>query len=877
MVEHKVGHSLKEDNYLPLGYISNNGENLDLIAEFKKIVEIYPFSIAIQKNDKVITYSTLDELTDKYAQYFLNQGISERDRVVLYMERSIEYVLCTIALLKIKAVYIPIDPRYSTQLMSSICERVSPELFISSMPLDKVDEMGCNVINSQTLHRAALEYEERFTYLKTSSDRPAYIMFTSGSTGIPKGVEVGMMGITNLAKSTRLCEIQQNERVVFGSSISFDTSVFEIWSTLLSGATLVIFDNDQIYNPVNFEKSLDTYRITTLWLTSSCFNNLYKSVPHAFSELNTLLIGGEALNAKVVMDICHSRYRPKRIVNAYGPTEATVFALSYEVTPEILTTKSIPIGKPLENVSTYIMNNNLEVTIPGDIGELFIGGVGVAHGYLNDAKLSKEKFVRNPFVEKYEYLYATGDMVRMLQDGNIEYIGRRDEQVKIRGYRVELGAVAYHMQKFPNITQATVLVHESSSRGKYLVGYFTNKCDSSVKINHLRQFLSEFIPSYMVPSFFVSIEKMPITPNGKVDKKALHSLHSSSDNSWMRSAVENIKKNNNSLVLPRTELERKIAKIYGSLLEIEVIYLDDDFFELGGHSLLVLRLLSEIEDQLSVKLELNVLYKHSTVEELALLISKNTESQLDNLVIKLRAGSSPDSPTVFFLPPIGGSSFCYLPLIRKLKTDFAVYATQDPAYSAILGDLHFNSLQELASYYLESIRKIQPHGPYNFVGTSFGATLVVELTRQLEQGGEKVNCAALIDGFSDFSTSKKRVLKNKTRHLHALQQLMPSNITIESPFYDVLCQRLELLLRYDIPKINSHIALFKAKELLPQFKSMSSKDNGWKKFSSLPVIVHEVPGNHETMLVAPNVDSLAKKLDNFIASMNTEMEILQAA
>ncbi len=582
-------------------------------------------------------------------------------------------------------------------------------------------------------------------------------------------------------------------------------------------------------------------------------------------NLKYLLIGGEALNKTIVMNLYRSSYAPKNIINAYGPTEGTVFSLMHRVTETDImeTIASIPIGLPITGTQCYLLDNDKRV-VPGEIGELCLSGECVAKGYFKMPQVTSEKFRTYTFNNKAIQLYQTGDLVRELANGEIEYLGRKDNQVKIRGYRIELNEVEACLQEFPNIAHASVLKHQSVPRGKYLIGYFSIKAGHFVKISELRSFMKKRLPEYMLPSFFISMDIMPINFSGKIDKDVLAKLHLQNRNSC---------NNSNSIeleverILPRNKCEVVVAQIFTRLLELAEVFIDDDFFNLGGHSLLVLELLAEINRELSIQVKLSDILKHRTVRDIAKCLTDQLETKVNNLV-RLKNGNSLFK--LFLFHPIGGTAFCYMPLVKNLQINYSIYAFQDPA---IDGDkTKFNSIEELAKCYLREIQAIQPHGPYNLMGSSFGATVMVEVIHQLEAQGEEVKVAAVVDGFACFALHKIQQV-GITNLEEYLQEYLPRTAKKIDPFYDVMLERLKILLQYKTPKINTALALFKAKEVLPKFRLIDSKYNSWEKVTNSPILLYKVDGNHETMLLEPQVQDLSAQLSDYILS--TE-EMLQA-
>jgi acyl-coenzyme A synthetase/AMP-(fatty) acid ligase/acyl carrier protein len=430
-------------------------------------------------------------------------------------------------------------------------------------------------------------------------------MYTSGSTGVPKGVEVRHRGIVRLLFGVDYAEFDGGKTLLHLAPISFDAATFELWAALLHGGKCVLFPG-KVPSPAELGKVLKKNYIDTLWLTASLFNMVIDEEPEALSEIKQLLIGGEALSVSHVrkgLDLLPD----VQIINGYGPTESTTFTCCYRIPRPIDDhLLSIPIGKPIGNTQVYILDSYLNPVPMGVTGEIYIGGDGLARGYLNRPELTAERFIYHSFDGQVEQrLYKTGDLARYLADGNIEFLGRIDDQVKIGGYRIELGEIETVLRSHPGVRQCAVTVREDRPDDKRLIGYVVMQPDAQLKIDDLRGFLKQKLPAYMIPSVLVQLDELPLLPNRKVHRKALPAPDGS------RPELDN------SYVPPRTSIEQTLVDIWREILRLEKVGIHDNFFDLGGHSLLATKIISRVRDALKIDLPLRTLFETPTIQGLA--------------------------------------------------------------------------------------------------------------------------------------------------------------------------------------------------------------------------------------------------------------------
>ena len=447
----------------------------------------------------------------------------------------------------------------------------------------------------------------------TQAENLAYVMYTSGSTGRPKGVGVPHRAINRLVSNTNYVKFDENDRVAQISNALFDAATFEIWGALLNGSRLVVLDKETALSPDELGQKLVDQQISIMFLTTALFNQMALSQPEIFSSLNYMVFGGEAMDARSVQCVLEQG-KPRHLVNGYGPTEGTTFTTSYDVQEVDRDAWTTPIGRPLSNTEVWILDQHSQMVPVGVVGELCIGGDGLARGYLGRPELTAEKFVPHPFSRTPgARLYKTGDLARYLPDGNIEFMGRLDEQVKIRGYRIELGEIEEALARHKSVRSAVVLAREDMPGDNRLVAYIVGSEREDVTGQQLRSHLANELPDYLIPSAFVILEELPLTPNGKIDRRALPMPGPGRDP---------------SLTAPRTAVEALLVRIWSAVLRIDEVGIYDNFFELGGHSLLATMIVSQIRKVFEVELSMRSFFEAPTISELASILSRITDDEL---------------------------------------------------------------------------------------------------------------------------------------------------------------------------------------------------------------------------------------------------------
>jgi natural product biosynthesis luciferase-like monooxygenase protein/amino acid adenylation domain-containing protein/non-ribosomal peptide synthase protein (TIGR01720 family) len=565
-----------------------------------------PEAVAVVYGGTVLTYAELERRANQLAHRLRTLGVGRGATVGLCVERSADLVVGMLGILKAGAAYVPLDPAYPRERLAwMLVDAGAPVLLTHERLRDALPAEGVRVL--------ALDGEGALEGMPATApesgagaEDAAYVIYTSGSTGTPKGVCVPHRAVVRLVVETNFIQWRPEDRVAQASNASFDAATFEVWGALLNGARLVGVDRETALAPRAFATWLREEGIGVLFLTTAWFNQVAAEVPDAFRGVRQLQVGGEALDPTPVRRVLREG-TPERLLNVYGPTESTTFSTWYLVTdvPEGATT--IPIGRPLANTEQYVLDEAMAPVPPGGVGEFWLGGDGLALGYLGRPELTAERFVPHPFsTTPGARLYRTGDHVRLLLNGEVSFVGRLDTQVKVRGFRVEPGEVEAALQRHPAVRQAAVLAREDAVGGsRRLVAYVVPSGDGASP-SDLRAFLTEHLPAYMVPSVFMVLERLPLTPNGKLDRRALPEP----------SRFESTEEPSRSTA-PRGPEEELVAGLFGELLGVQRVGAYDSFFDLGGHSLLATRVVARIQATFGVSLSLKELFEEPTVGRLA--------------------------------------------------------------------------------------------------------------------------------------------------------------------------------------------------------------------------------------------------------------------
>lgn len=593
---------------------------------FEQQVQLHGDRIALDFSDRSLNYRQLDQRVNQLCQLLAARGVQRGDIVAVSLDRSVELVCNLLAIIKLGAAYLPLDPEYPQDRLQFMLEDTQATLVITrSDHAAAIESLQLpQQLTLLLLDRSEAEIEVQPAEWTADTDNQqgellAYVMYTSGSTGRPKGVMVPQRAITRLVRNTNYIDIQPDDALAHISNVSFDAATLEFWAALLNGARIVGIEKDVLLKRAAFEQVLRDKGVTTMFITVALFNAYAAEAPDMFSSIRELLVGGEALDPAMIRKV-QAASPPTRLINAYGPTENTTFTTYYDIPPLAANTRNIPLGHPISNSSVYILDKNLRPVPAGVAGEMVTGGEGVALGYLNRDELSREKFVPDPFSPRPGALmYRTGDIGRWLHDGRLEIVGRMDDQVKIRGFRIELGEIESAISNLAGVRDNCVLALNNPDSGKYLCAYIiadqapADEEARKIFLQQLRTELQVALPAYMQPSALMLLPRFPLTSNGKVDKRALP----------VPDAADLV---STEYVAPRNDDEALLARIWAEVLGMEKVGVQDDFFQLGGHSLVATQVVARIADELQLEVPLRILFESPTVEGLARFIARTREA-----------------------------------------------------------------------------------------------------------------------------------------------------------------------------------------------------------------------------------------------------------
>ncbi|NOZ56810.1 MAG: amino acid adenylation domain-containing protein, partial [Calditrichaeota bacterium] len=838
---------------------------------FEEAVDRSPDALALIVGDEEYTYSDIEERSNRLAHYLRERGVGPEVMVGIGMQKSLEMVVAFLGVLKAGGAYVPLDPAYPAERLEFMIEDTGMPLLLSQSDLaDRFPAGRTSVLRLDTMAEELRNYPSSRPWTNAVPENLAYVIYTSGSTGRPKGVMAVHRGAVNLAEAyIKLFDLGPGKRVLQFFSFSFDGSVVDAFAAFGSGATLCYAPPEGAMPGPELARFIRDKHITYAILPPSALTVME---PDGLECLEVLGSGGDVCTRDLV-----AKWLPgRKFYNGYGPTETTVavsFYFTGNLTPEML---SVPIGRPLQNYRIFVVDKSMRLVPQGVPGELLVGGVGVTRGYLNRPDLTAERFVPDPFSgKKGERLYRTGDLVRLLKDGSIDFLGRIDTQVKVRGYRIELGEVESSLSEHPDVRDAAVVARDDGHGTKTLVAFVAKRPGSQPDVKDLRDHLRDRLPEYMVPSGFVIVDDLPLTPAGKVDRKQLARI----DVEILGVKAEH--------VAPRNETEEQLLQIWEEVLERDSIGVRDNFFEVGGHSLLAIRLLNEIENRFGKQIPLVQLFQKPTIEGLAEYLENG-----DRASTALVAFNDPGEGTpLFFIHPSGGSVHWYADLARALGPDQPFFGIKAQGAE---GEAPFHeTIEEMAAHAVRAMRSRQPHGPYYFGSWSMGVVIAYEAAQQLLRDGEEVALLAMLDQGPEFPSAVpdddteflagmfgprlKLNLKKlrKKPYEEQLQfvlkkakkaRLLPPNVRDEQFGDYVRLLKTEMMAwkKYQFKPYPGKIVVFRSSER-PETQD-EPWDLGWGQLAQGGVEVFVVPGNHNTILWKPNVEELAEVLQTIVGA-----------
>ncbi|HEY4386115.1 MAG TPA: amino acid adenylation domain-containing protein [Ktedonobacteraceae bacterium] len=707
-------------------------DNRPLAQLFEQQVELTPEAIALIFEGQTLTYRELNERSNQLAHYLRTFGIGPEVRVALCIERSLEMIIALLGILKTGGAYVPLDPTYPEERLAFMLDDAQAAVLITRQKLlHRLPSHGQIICLDTVWQRIVLESKENSS-VASAVDHIAYVMYTSGSTGQPKGVSgTHKAALNRFHWMWTTYPFAPEEVCCQKTSLSFVDSVWEIFGPLLKGLCTVILPDMVVKDTRLLLHALETYAITRIVLVPSLLQALLDTSDDfsgSVFHLRYCISSGEALPLDLALRFIKSMPQCT-LLNLYGSSEVAADATYYNVTQALVSHGRVLIGRPLANTQIYLLNAAMQAVPLGDIGELYVGGDGLARGYFNRPELTAALFVPNPLSrEPGARLYKTGDLARYLPDGNIEYVGRVDHQIKIRGVRIDPGEIEHLLCQHPAVRAAVVVVREVTSGDKRLVAYVVFHQGHTATSRDLQEHIVKVLPPTMLPSLFVGLDALPLTPNGKVDRRALPAPEQ------VHQPAEEFQD------VPTSLVHQRLQQIWEALLEVRPIGIKDNFFYLGGHSLLAARLVTQIDLAFGKELSLATLFAGPTIEQLALALLKEERGSRVSLVAIQSDGYK--RPFFYLHGAWNSDAFYCFHLAQHLGPEQPFYALAPYDFSELRV---VPSIEEMASAHIQSLRAVQPEGPYRLGGFCNGGLVAYEMARQLQAAGQGIEKLVLIE------------------------------------------------------------------------------------------------------------------------------------
>jgi len=837
---------------------------LSLPAAIARQAALTPDAIAVVFEDISLSYRDLHARSVRQARLLMAGGVLPGDIVAVALPRTEQLLVTLLAILRSGAAYLPLDPDGPRERIAMMLGDASPVAVITRPEWSSRYADGGLPILAPEEDRP-LENIPQEPDL-SSPDGTAYVLYTSGSTGRPKGVEVTHRNLGNFLQAMQhQLAPTSGDRFLALTTVTFDIAALELYLPLTVGARVVIADTDVVRDPPQLARLIRNSGVTHVQATPSLWRVLLASHQTRLDGVHAM-VGGEALSAELATRL---KQRAARVTQFYGPTETTVWATAYEL--DEVGTDAPAIGRPILNTRLYVLDEAGRPVLTGAVGELYIGGAGVAKGYLHQPQLTAERFPHDPFAADGSRMYRTGDLVRWRMDGLLQFIGRADSQVKIRGHRVELAEVELQLLACPAVAAAAVTTHpDAEGGGIALAAYLVPTADRVIELDTLRGYLGNRLPEYMIPSSFMQLEALPLTPNGKLDRKALP-----------------IPERNNSrapYTEPTTTIEKKLVALWRVILGVERIGIHDNFFELGGDSMRAAEMVALFPEYLAMELPLASLFEAATIAGLAAHLQR-IDTKNDPLAALLPLKASGRERPLFCIHPVTGLSWAYAGLLRHLDTKIPLYGLQS---RSLRGGRLPASLEDIASDYIERMQSVQSQGPYRLLGWSLGGLIGHAITVQLQARGERVELLAMMDAYpfvtareqarADEAQEVQAVLRFLGFHRHAesnppkdldaltewlcceyevfslplVQEIMRRDPQLIEHVTAVTRNHLHLARRYVPARIQTDLVFFQASRQANPHADLDGllhyRPTAWRSHVDGRIEVHEIEGDHQSML-----------------------------
>ncbi|MER5761807.1 amino acid adenylation domain-containing protein [Streptomyces sp. NPDC002082] len=824
-------------------------------AAFAAQALLSPDAVAVRCAGRELSYRELDERSNQLAHRLVGLGVAPEAPVAVLMERSVDLVVSLLAVLKAGAFYLPLHSGYPLERMQWIVDQASAPLLLTDTATREsgLPDTPQVVLIDQDPELASLPLTD--PGVACHPEQLAYVMYTSGSTGRPKGVAVTHRDILDLVVDGMFERPGAHERVLLLASYAFDPSTYAFWVPLLHGGRTVITPEGDLA-VAELARLIVEEEITGLDITAGLFRVMAEEAPECFTGVREVITGGDLISPTAVRRVLE--HSPDTLVRcAYGPTETTLFATQAPWTAGDEVPAPVPVGRPLDGMRAYILDDTLSLLPQGVAGELYLAGTGLARGYYGRSDLTAERFVADPFGPAGSRMYRTGDLARWAGDGLLDFVGRADDQVKIRGFRIELGEIEAVLGRFPGLTQVAVVAREDQPGDKRLVAYVVAETGHDpLDTEALRTHTAELLPEYMVPSAFVALEQLPLTSNNKLDHRALPAP------SYEAKATGRG---------PRTPREEVLCGLFTEILGVREVGIDDNFFELGGHSLLATGLISRIRTTLDIELPVRALFETPTIAALVEQLDKAPGTPSGNgnsLGVLLPLRTEGDLAPLFCVHPAIGLSWSYSGLLPHLDRRQPLYGLQARRFSE--PDAPAPGLEEMVEDYLREIRAVQPSGPYSLLGWSFGGIVAHSLAVRLQAEGEEVALLALMDSYLPTDGWESAQLSyDSPEVLGAITESIGHDPTSpESPLAGLGAEGLSALVGVfvDIANLSDHISVGTFMGDILFFAATADKPGSdltpdvWSPHTTGRIDVHEIDCVHGAMTQPRHLSAIGRVL-----------------
>jgi amino acid adenylation domain-containing protein len=855
-----------------------------------------PDATAITFNSSKYSYEQVRILSDHFAVQLVAAGVKNGDVIGLMVERSPLVIISMLAIMKTGAAYVPIDPEYPKDRIRYMLDDSSARLILTSQKYSGSNQFTMTELLIEDLLNNIPKSSAPYSPTGITANSLAYILYTSGSTGKPKGVRIMHYNLVNMLYSFRqILGITCSDRMLAITTVCFDISGMEFYLPLISGACVDIAGSELVKDGFALLEKIRVSKPTVMQATPATWQMLLEAGWNKTESIPTICCGGESLPTDLSRELLS---RSKSLYNLYGPTETAIWS-SAKLVMESDTL--ITIGKPIANTRFYIMGADGTPVGENEAGEMYIAGDGVGAGYHNQPALTAERFLPDLFaIDEGAIMYRTGDLGKYLRGGDIQCLGRIDQQIKIRGHRIEPGEIEYCLSRHASVTKSVVISREDQPGNKKLVAYVVLvkpvKEDINQLIGQWKQSVKNFLPPYMCPNDFVIIDDLPLTPNGKVDRNALPKPPV---------AKELFVKDH----APVSRFESTLTDIWSKILGLNNPGRNDDFFELGGHSLIAIRMMAMLEKETGIQLPVSVLFDCPTIASLAArLQSRQPAKRFESLVAMKKGG---DKMPLYMVHGARGTVPVFNRTIEHLHPDQPIYGLQARGLDGNAPIVE--TIEELASNYINEILENNPDGPYALAGYSFGGLVAFEMARQLKAMNKEVKALIIFDTYADAANAKHtRTVATFQRTRIAIMRAAYDIATfIKNPYAKIRYEQEELKTRLHKPyrrikgwiegkekdlfyykyKIEETNLKAKSKYLMHQYdgiielfrateRTYYQDDHlylGWKPYAKEGVRVHEIPGEHNKIFLPPNVDELARKLqlclDNAVQKQIQEIPV----